>query len=99
MVSTPCRTSVLKPDNSALNSYRPTGSNAKTYLPSDPVTDERASPVSRFLAVTITPGRTASRASVTRPVTVLVVWAEAGPAMAPMQSSAAAKARNSERNG
>ena len=49
------------------------------YTPSALLTVVRTTPVLTFVAVTVTPGRTASPWSRTRPLNVLVAWAKATP--------------------
>jgi hypothetical protein len=63
---------VRNPWSIASSRYGPVGRFGSTYLPLSLVATLRVSPVSVWIAVTVTPGRTAPLSSVTRPLNCAV---------------------------
>ena len=77
--TTPVRDPPLKPCNSAVTLYSPTGSTGTEYTPAAFVTTVRDRPVSSFKTVTVAPGRTDCVASLTVPRMLPVDrWANVG---------------------
>src|SRR5262249_49500825 len=89
---TPVWRAVLKPADSALTSYLPTGSDNTRYVPASSVRNVRPAPVSLLVTVMVAPGTAAPVESSTLPETDAVTCARTVPVAKQMQKKTLAKA-------